>query len=240
MTAIAQYLPDFSDENVSSDAPVDRFIPFETGGSDHRIWQDLFDYEDGKETEETTFLASVVPLPESLNESLQPEVNAPASQVDIQQPEVSTISIEEHEAIINDLEKHYEDQIDELKQSCGDWFSRDLDELKSLAVEQLSRELETAVVHALVPFGRKRLAQEAAQQLVAEINATLSQNSMLKARLAGPAVLIDSVLGLLGEDAEHFTTEIAQRSELTLEADGKVTRTVIGNWADQLDGFLNA
>ncbi|MGI9357653.1 MAG: hypothetical protein ACR2PF_21160 [Rhizobiaceae bacterium] len=237
MTAIAQFLPDFSEESLTPAEPINTFVPFGTAPAEGCIWQELFAQEG--EVEDTAGVLIDGPF-DTANENAIPDADNSDPVLAQHQPQIELIPKEEHEEVIRDLEKHYEDLIDELKQAYREQVLRSLEELKTQAIDRLARELETEVAQALIPFGQKCLAEKAAQHLATEIAEILSEKPNLQIYLSGPQDLIDSVVNLLGEEAELVKTEITHQAELKLETDGKVIRTAIGNWTERLDGVLNA
>jgi len=231
MTGLMQALPDLSSGEVPEQSPHE-FQPL----FDNRHPVDEFAglFEEDRREKSPPEPATPDPLAQFSDFA---EATAPNQSRDFEAAKPATIDLAEHEAIIEDLNKHHADMIEEVKQSQVADLVEKADGLRSSLLSELSQSLEESVGRALAPLAQRLLQQEALDQLVSELSDIIKAGAVEQLSLHGPRTMIEDLAAKF-EGLHVSLVACEQGYDLTAQVNHAAVATKLDDWSERLSELL--
>jgi len=150
-------------------------------------------------------------------------------------PIASTIPLAEHEAIVDDLNKHHADLMDELVESHRQDVVHHLEKLQSDLADAVAQRLEMSLARVFSGFFQDRLAQSSIDDLVKEVGSIAGSSVFDSLKISGPRPLVAAVLEALGSTEFPIEVEETTAVDITASFNDRHISTRISEWQERLE-----
>lgn len=145
-----------------------------------------------------------------------------------------TVSQAEHQAMIEDLTKQYEDRIAELQETDEACLARCLSECGDALKTAGADLIENALAKAFTPVMEEFLEAAALRALAEELAHVVRDGKATRLVVRGGEASLEKLRDQLGEQADGFRFEPEDRTELLAEVDETVISTCVQEWRERL------
>lgn len=143
-----------------------------------------------------------------------------------------------HEAEMEALRETHRTELSDLQQVLGEKAAATIASTFADTEQKLRSIIGNAVARALAALMSDDLCDRSVEALGKAVSAALADREAVTLRIAGPAHLAERLLPLLGDHAAQAQFEEASGLDLTVEIDGSLIETRIGEWSAAIAEIL--